>query len=251
MLSWAEQKKYLILGTALGLFVLAVAGPSFLIIRRSPSCFNGTQDGAERGIDCGGACALLCRGEALDPLIQFVRTLHVGDSIWGVVAYAENKNPDAGAANVPYLFKLYDEQHLLVAERRGEVYIPPNKGFVIFEGRIDVGNRTPTRATFEWSAEPRFMRVLPEPVLEIRTKRFVVENGSSRLDATLHNPALTSLARVETAALLFDAAGNVFSASGSRVNTLRGLEERSLSFTWPRILPEPARMEIFYSVSKR
>lgn len=247
MRSWAQQRKVKIVSGIASFVVLAFV--VWVLLPERSSCFNNVRDGNERGIDCGGSCRLLCQGEALDPLIHFARAVPVAPFVWGAVAYVENRNENAGARAVPYVFKLYDAQNLLLFERHGEAYIPPRKVFALFEGRMEVGSRLPARATFAFTASPRFEVMPPQMVLPVRNTRFVSEEGSSRLEAVLSNPTLTLLLRIEATAVLFDHAGNVFAASATKVPRLPPGGAVTLSFTWPRVFKAPpARMEILYTI---
>lgn len=250
MLSWSQKQKLKFLGWA-GVFVFALAGVALLILSEGPNCANGKQDGDERGTDCGGSCRFVCEGDALDPLVVFARAVPVADSVWGAVAYVENRNKDAGAYGVPYVFKLYDEHSLLLYERRGTAYLPPNKAVALFEGRMETGSRTPARASFAFESPPRFERLEAEPELGVRVIRFESGERQSRLLAGLDNPLLFPLGRVEAVALLFDADGTVFAASSSVLPRLPAQAETVVSFTWPGALPAPARIEVLYTAPGR
>lgn len=249
MLSWSQKKQFLfivILGCAL-IFAISVF---FISTRSKPDCFNDKKDGTERGVDCGGSCRLLCVGEASAPLIYFVRALRIDTGVGGAVAYIENHNQTVGARRAPYVFKLYDENNLLIAERHGEAFIPPRKVFALFEGQMFVGSRVLSRASFEFTVPPRF-EVMPEaPALEFRNKRFKVTNTASMVQVELVNPLLTAVTGITATALLFDGDGTVFAASATEVPYLSSNATVALTFTWPSRLEAPARMEIFYTVSQ-
>lgn len=246
MLSWAQTQKVKILGVA-ALLIAVVLAVWALLPERS-SCGNGVRDGDERGVDCGGSCRLLCQDEARAPVVQFARAVPVSNSVWGAVAYVENKNENAGARSAPYVFKLYDAESLLLYERRGVAYIPPRKVRAVFEGRMDVGDRVPTRATFAFTVPPRFEVIPPEITLQVRNQRFTGAEGGSRLDAELVNPTQSALTDIEVTAALFDEGGNLFAASAARVPRLPPRGTVPLVFTWPEEVMPPARMEILYAI---
>ena len=250
MLSWAQQRKlWFVGGVSLSLIgVLSVY--AFTALRGAPRCDNDTRDGDERGVDCGGACLKLCSADTTPPLIHFTRALEIESGIWGAVVYAENRNVGAGAKDVPYVFKLYDEENLLIYERRGKTFIPPRKVFAIFEGKMQSGNRTPSRATFEFLEEPTFLR-FEEPLLSLSTKGFSTSEEGSSLQATIQNPSSRVVEGIEITALLFGGDGNVIAASATRVKKLMAEERASLVFTWPRELEIPARIEVLYRVQSR
>lgn len=246
MLSWAQTQKLKLAGGAA--LILAAAFAVWALLPERSSCSNGVQDGAERGVDCGGSCRLLCRGEARDPIVHFARAVPVSESVWGAVAYVENKNENAGASKTPYLFKLYDAENLLLYERRGEAYIPPGKVFAVFEGRMQTGSRVPTRAVFSFTAPPRFEVAAPEPVLPIRNHRFSADEAGARLEARIANPTLSLIGEIDAAALLFDPSGNLFAASAATIRRLAPRGAAALVFTWPHFLETPSRIEILYTV---
>lgn len=249
MFSWAQKQRILVVVVPLGLFLLLV-GVFLLIVRNRPNCANGRQDGNETGIDCGGSCRRLCPGIAAEPLVHFARAVPVGEELWGAVAYMENRNPFAGVRSAPYLFKLYDAENLLIYDRRGTAYLPPQKSIAIFEGAMQVGSRVPTRATFAFTEPLRFERMAEDPKLEIRGRRFESASGVSHLEAQLVNPTGSALSQVSLTALLFDASGNVFAASATVIQTLSAHASVPLSFTWPQEFPAPpARTEILYSAT--
>ena len=251
MLSWSQRRKYKIIGGVVLALLIFFVIPSFIILRDKPTCSNGVRDEGEKGVDCGGVCILLCKGNARAPVVRFSRVLKVSQGVWNSVTLLENKNLDSGWRSAPYTLKIYDDNNLIVAERHGELYIPPKNVFTVFEGGIDVGKREPTRATFEFTSPARFERMTPDPVINIRSKRFVQSIDGSRLDVSLYNPSRIDIGRFELSALLFDSTGNVFAASATVEDEIHSLSTLNLSFTWPSKLPEPERIEVLYTVPSR
>ena len=247
MYSWAQRRRSFVVGIlAIGVAVFVFVSWRILFSVRA-SCSDGVQNNGERGVDCDGSCALVCRGETLPPLIHFARAVETGGGVFGAVAYLENRNRNFAVKSAPFVFKLYDEANLLVAERHGTAPVPPGQVFALYEGGLVTKDRVPTRATFSFTEPLRFERVSPLPPLSLRRTHF--EAGEvSRLDAVAENPLLHSLQKVRVTALLFGEDGNVFAASATEIPVLRARGSTSLSFTWPRLLPEPARIELLTSI---
>ncbi len=180
MYSWAEKRRATLIAIFVaGLFVFLVSSLRILFYTRA-TCTDGVQNNGERGVDCGGACARLCVGEALPPLVHFARAVETEKGIWGVVAYLENRTKGAGVPRMPYVFKLYDAQNILVAERHGTASVPAETAFAIFEGALMTGDRVPSRASFEFTAPLVFERVSERPAFRISNQHF--ESGAvSRL----------------------------------------------------------------------
>ncbi len=247
MLSWAQRRKLFFWG-GVTLFFLVVFGVySTVSLYKAPNCSNNENDGNERGIDCGGGCARVCKADIVMPTIEFARTLEVDEGVWGAVAYIQNRTVGAGARGVPYVFKLYDEENLLLYERHGTTFIPPRKAFAVFEGKMFPGSRTPARATFEFIGEPVFLR-MQEPELSVTTKDFTTSEQSSALQAVITNPSRIPVEGITATALLYGQDGNVLGASATVVSKLAGEGSVVLTFTWPRPLEEPSRVEVLYAV---
>ena len=250
MLSWAQRRKLIFTGGAVLLALLIFGVYGLVVFFDAPDCANGTKDGDERGTDCGGSCVRICRVDTVPPVVHFARTLQITEGVWGAVAYLENRNAGAGARFVPYRFKLYDEENLLLYERRGEAFIPPRKVFALFEGQMKTGNRIPSRATFEFLEEPVFVR-MAEPDLTLVTKGFSAGPNGSLLEATLTNPTRAPVEGIEATALLFSGDGNVIATSATVVKRLPGGGSTMLAFTWPTELETPSRIEVLYTVPGR
>src|SRR3989344_7537239 len=124
-LSWSGRRQllYYIVGAAI---LLVVVGGVWQIFFAKPAiCFDGTQNGDERGVDCGGSCALICPMDAKAPVVLWTRAFQVAPGIYTAAAYVENRNVGAGAHKVKYSFQLRDEQNLLVKEYVGGTDLPP------------------------------------------------------------------------------------------------------------------------------
>ena len=250
MLTWAGQRRILFVGT-IAFLVFVVAGTFALFaFYNPPDCNNGSRDGDERDVDCGGRCPRVCAKDTEPLIIHFTRTLEVDDGLWGAVAYIENRNAGAGAREVPYVFKLYDAQNILLYERHGEAFIPPRKVFAIFEGQMRSGSRTPTRATFVFESDPVFLR-MSEPQLSLTTKGFIATERGSSLEAIIVNPSSAPVEGIIATALLFASNGNVIGTSATSLTKLAGGGSATLTFTWPRQLEIPARTEVLYTVPGR
>lgn len=247
MLSWAQQRKLFFVSGVVLFCVVVFGGYGLISLYKAPNCGNNERDGNERGVDCGGSCLRVCRADVQAPVVNFVRTLNVEDGVWGAVASLENRSAGVGARNVPYVFKLYDAENLLLYERHGTAFIPPRKVFAIFEGQMKTGNRTPTRATFAFTSEPVFVR-MTEPALTLSTKGFTTGETGSFLQVVMRNPSRTAVEGIEATVLLYGTDGNVLAASATSVKKLNEEGSIPLTFTWPRQLEDPARIEVLYTV---
>lgn len=239
MSSWGhrQQTKY-ILTAVIIVAVLLIVAVYFGFFNNKPTCFDGKLNGDETGVDCGGSCLKICEADQLNPIVLYTRIFQVNnqpsDGIYSLLAVIEDPNVSLYAQNVPYIFKIYDKDNVVIGERKGEVFIPPNKIFPIFEGTFKTGTRVPARMTFQFSDSPVWRKaVLSEPALNVLNENVTVASSSARLEALLENPYPYDLSNIEVVALLYDENDNVFAASKTVVDSLPRRVKAPLIFTWP------------------
>lgn len=235
MLSWAAKRKTLYSLAFVATLLLFVAAPTTYILYRPPTCTDGKQNQAEQGVDCGGPCVNLCQEKELEPIVLWQRSFEVGPGAYNVIAYVQNPNVDSAAIQVPYLFRLYNSDQVLIGERTGKINLPPNKSFPVFEANVPSGKQVPTRVSFEFRAKPYWVRqksVFPD----VRINNVVLsrEDANPLLNAEIENRELSTYDRVPVVAILYDTAGNAVAASRTILDSIEGQSTQSVVFTWPK-----------------
>lgn len=253
MLSWSAKRQLTIIGIGALVVLVIIVLPSFFIFYKAPTCFDGKQNQGEGAVDCGGPCQLLCKSETLDPIVRWQRVFPVSKGVYNAVAYVENPNFNSGIRSVPYLFKVYGTDNLIVYERRGQTFIPPRKVFAIFETGIITGERTPARTTFEFTSPLSWQRGISfNPEIRIKDKIIQSEESSPRLEATLENPNVIDIANVEVVAIVYDLLGNAMASSKTIVDNLSKDNNAHVVFTWPEpFSSKSAKIELIYRVLPR
>lgn len=233
-MSWASRRRTTY-ATGVILFLSIVIGiPLIIALYRPPSCIDGKQNQGETAVDMGGPCALLDVRTLSPHSVLWARSFQVRGGNYAAVAYIENPNKEAGVRAVPYRFGLYDENNVLVAERRGTAFIMPSGTTPVFEGAIDTGNRTVARTYFEFMDPLVWVRVEnAASVLSISNKKMTDAALAPRLTASVENTSVASALNPSFVAVIFDPAGNAFAASATTFTRLAGGEKRELVFTWP------------------
>lgn len=239
-LTWSARRQLLYYGVG---FVIAAGvlwwGYNAFFVK-APSCSDGVQNQDERGVDCGGACSLVCVADTKPLTVLWSRAFLTAPSIYTAAAYVNNTNVTAGAQSVRYSFQLFDDQNSLVIEREGVINIPPVKVVPIIETGIYVGNRTVSRALFAFADTPVW-RSTQTPALRI-TNQELAQDGSS-LTASVVNDTLNDIKKVTVTAVLFDAQGVARGASKSTI-TVPKKGSQLVTFTWPQGVPNVVRAEL-------
>ncbi len=235
---WEAQRKFVYTMIFIGIAVIVIGIPAFFILYTPPSCEDGKMNKDEAGVDCGGSCQKLCQNAALPPVVIWSQKFMVTPTVYSVVAYVENPNAAAEARDVPYTFKILNDQGQPIAERKGTAYIPAHKKIAVFEGGINVGDVKPGRVEFEFTKPAYWIRVKQsEPRLTISDQALTNENEKPRIDATISNPTISTISKIDVMAIVYGGDGNAIAASRTYVDHLDRDESAPLVFTWPNQFP--------------
>jgi len=222
----------------LGIFIffsLTIGVPVAIYLQNPESCHDGIQNQNETSPDHGGPCIILDESALTPRAILWTRAFKVRSSLYDTVSYVLNPNETAGVATpVEYQFGLYDNENILVVERTGTTYLMPGGITPIFEGGIDIGNRTVARARFRFTEPMVWNRVRKSitNMVEVTNKEIVDSTTAPRLNAGVINKSVEDLTNITFVAVVFDRAGNAIAASATALPRLNAGETQQVIFTW-------------------
>lgn len=243
VLSWSLRRQLLYYAVG-GVILLVIFIAGYQTFLTTPAtCFDQKQNGDENGVDCGGACSLICSDVARAPVVLWARSFSISPKNYTAAAYIQNPNRTGGAQNVGYSFQLFDEKNLLVIERRGTIDLPPIQTIPIVEPNIDVGNRTVARTLFSFTSVPVWYK-LSNPLPVITLSNQILSPDGSRLSLRLTNGSLNEVAGLTVAAVLFDSQGVARGASRSFIGRMDRKSSQEVTFTWPQGVEGVVRAEI-------
>ncbi len=182
------------------LVMAAVLGWLIFATNYEPAnCFDGKMNNNEVGIDCGGGCQYLCPFQTVDPTILFSRSIETTSDVYNAVAYVENSNFNAGVKSADYVFKLYDENNELIAERVGNTFIPAGRISPIFEGTITTESRKPAKTFFEFTGEQHWTEASALDEVPLIAKNKILTNADSKpqITARLENTSIFEFRDIE------------------------------------------------------
>jgi hypothetical protein len=248
-LGWARQRQLNYFLTVLGFFVV-VGLVIFFIYKPAPSCFDGKLNQDEQGVDCGGVCSLACTGQIRPLKISWVRPLKVTNGWYDLVARVENLNTTLGNRNLPYNLSVYDTDNVLITTRSGSTFVNPNDVFLIFESRVDTGERIVGKVFLEFPTSTPWERVSPvEKDLYIERREFSNEPRPI-LHLSVGNSSLLPYSDIQVVTVLSDINNNTFAASKTIVDSLGSNSRKEVYFTWPRpFSAEPSYVDSYWRVN--
>src|SRR3989344_9514087 len=219
-MTWSQKRQTLIISiflVILFVFLGITVGPK---LRHVSTCTNGTRDGNELGVDCGGSCPKLCAFEVSSPAIRFFTFMKVSENFYNVIAYIENQNIDSGIKNIGYEFELFDANNLSIMKKTGKTFLAPGPT-AIFEPYIDTGGLVPMRVSFRFTEPFIFSKVAKgssDVIFSLVDKNLTRLQTSPLLEAILKNNSNYNLSGFEVLALLRDINSNVVVFSKTMVD---------------------------------
>ncbi len=235
----------------IGALLLAIIGYIIYVnfLKVEPTCFDGKQNQDERGIDCGGICALVCPMDTRSIVPLWSRVFEITPGVYSAVTYLENQNTTSGVEAVSYELRTYDANNILTSEPiTGTMFIGPNDRTAIFESPIITGNRIPKEAFFTLTSIPQWKKTDPKfqvPQLGSRAIVLTDETTSPKLSAEIVNNTLHDYRSIPVVAVLYNSQGNAIHASQTFVESINQQSSVPVFFTWPKPFNEPvARIEI-------
>lgn len=236
---WRARRKLSYTLIALIPFILIAGVIYYAIFFPDPTCFDGEQNGSETGVDCGGQCERICQSDTSDIAVDWARSFAVSDDIYNAAARMNNPNVTLEANDVQYSFRLFDDEGLLITERRGEMDILPQPDTLAFEAGIEVEDRGVARTEFQFIEKPFWEQ-------SSRTDaRFAVSN-KTLTDATGTNPRLTfdvsnrtvqNYQGLQLTGVIFDGANKPVHVSRTNLGSIPAQSTKSSAFTWRQPFP--------------
>lgn len=251
-MDWSTRRQ---LGILLGAIAVIVGG-AFLfwgrsLIVDSSSCFDGVQNGQEIGVDCGGACKLLCSSETQPALLRWVQSVPSVSDHYHLLAYIENPNRFAYIPEINYEFIVYGAgpgQEVIIP---GRAQILPNQRSVIMQPRVALPF-TPTETFFRFTEDWSWQQSADQSTSELVVDGvdFNPDSFVTNLKAVLRNPTFVDFSDISVVVLGYDNLGTVVMASQTVVSELPATDQSDLVYTWPEqaIKSEVERFEFVIMV---
>lgn len=250
MSKWSAKRKrriLIIIGVVLLFFIVL-----FFIRaenRKQPSCFDGIQNGAETGVDCGGICARMCSEEVRNLVVWWERPFRVTNGVYNVVAYVENQNLDAGLEYLEYEFRLYDKNNIIASEPvRGATFIEPNKRTAIFESGVVTGDNEPHTVFFRVLSRPDWKRTSQDFAYNLFSVSDPVlsnQDSTPKLSARITNSTLINFSEITVAVIIYNERGNAIATSQTYLPSLDQGSTQQIFYSWPLPFTESvSRIEI-------
>ncbi len=248
-MSWTSRRKSRIIYIFLAIVCLGGGLLIVPLVTRTPTCFDGRTNGTETGVDCGGSCALQCKEYTQDLNIKWQRSYQIVKGFYNAVAYVENQNFQAGTKKINYKFRLYDKDRILVAERNGQTFVEPNRGFIVFDQQIPVGNSIPVYTTFDFTDTVSLYKTdarYDDLIIRVTGQELQTHDIKPRFSATLKNISdVYTISDIDVYVVLYDEDDNAVQVGKTRLDQLIPRQEKNIFIVWQnQFEKKPVRFEV-------
>ncbi|HSA08709.1 MAG TPA: FxLYD domain-containing protein [Candidatus Moranbacteria bacterium] len=234
---------YLIIFSTIALVIYLIKSPD-------PSCSDGKQNQAEKGIDCGGPCSpCSVISEAKDLIVQETVFLSEENNLHDVVAKIDNPNDVIGAEFFNYTFTLKDGNGTVIATSEGSSFIlPADNKYIAKIGIKTSDGSIPASVEFsvsnvQWS----LLKDTAKPQIGVYGKKFENDPAGigSRVEGILRNESIYDLKKIEVVIVLRNENNRVVGINTTQRDSIRAKEQQSFQITWPTsILDNVQKIEV-------
>ena len=234
-MTWSQKRQFTIISVILAIFLILAVIFILPRLKEHPTCLDGKQNQKEVQIDCGGPCEKLCSFQASNISVRWAKALLVTGNFYNALVYIENQNLNAGLKNISYEFKFYDQNNILITERKGSTDVSQGGSSFIFEPAVDMKGFVPYRTTFKFTEEQVFYKEnsnISKVFIAAEDKKLRDLDTNPKLQVVLSNESSLDLDNLEVVAILYDTEGNAIGFSKSFVESFPKNKKKKVFFTW-------------------
>jgi Mg-chelatase subunit ChlD len=235
-MTWAAQRQIIYFSVAMTIILIVVGIPLYSLWHHTPTCFDGSQNGLEQGVDCGGICTRLCVALEINPVVVWQQAFQVEPGLYSAVVYIKNTKLNAESKGVPYTFTFRDQTNAIITERKGIASIPSGKNFAIFESNIAIPkNVSSVHTSFFFTGPIEWTRASKDAAqVTIQNQRIEGLTKTPTVTADLVNTSFNPIGRVDAIAIVYNTDGNAIAASKTYVDSIGKQASSQVVFTWPQ-----------------
>lgn len=239
-LNWRSQRQIIIFSVYFLIIFIPVAFTVFMLLKKTPSCYDGLQNQDEQGTDCGGdICSLRCDGSYRDIKVNFSRGLKVTDGVYDIFALLENYNTNINFPNVPYDISFFSVDGKLLGQATGSISMYPQRKAVIYFPSLNLAQEPKTIDLNLGQYKALFFNKLDEVPQNVSVESWQAQRGANeslQVVGEIKNPNNQEVVNLSVYAMLYDDTKTVYAVSKTKVYSLKGREKTAVTFTWGNIL---------------
>lgn len=235
-MEWSQKRKIIYAIAFAVVVILISAYPVYKVTHPKETCTDQKQNGTETGVDCGGACTAVCLVDIKPPRIVWAKAFLLEGGRYDLGAYVENINMSSGVKRARYALRAVDATGQVLAEKKGEVELPPASAVLLFETGVTFsGNLDHVEVVFEPEDLNHWVKAsTAQSVVTSKNQSLKNTDTRPRFDAILVNTDLVNeVSDLTLGAIVYDALRHPVAVSRTFVKNIEKGGEQSVFFTWP------------------
>lgn len=241
--SWRVRRKRTIIYTIVIILLAFIFYKTYPYIFPKPTCFDNKQNGLEEGIDCGGACQLICATAILPVEIKTARIIETEKDLYDLVAIIQNKNIDKEPASglMDYKFSIYDKAGVLLKTLNISSQLMLGQTFPVIIQNLPLKLSTSGNSISKVVVEAvpngqdwlKVDQVFAKNFLSVNTVDFKRDfNNISQLTVTLNNLTKAKFEDIPIRVTLKDKLGNFIAVNETILKNIEPSGTADVVFTW-------------------
>ena len=220
-------------------FIIGICWFLYSIFKSKPSCFDGSRNQNEEGVDCGGVCAKKCEFVATVDL-QVKETGLIGSSTTGEYDFygiVSNPNMAQGSDDFSYRIVLEDASGAVLGEKSGDSYILPGEEKYIIENNI-LANGAPTKAELvisnpHWIEFYEYYKKPELNIVNLSYNEITSGVGYYEVKGLLENKSPFDFNVLKVKIIVKDFSGKIIALNSTAMGTVLSGEDRDFRVFWP------------------
>jgi len=125
--------------------------------------------------------------------------------LYSAIAYVENQNTNASVKNLPYSFKLYDKDGVILSEKTGKVNLNPRQIIPISQTGFSTGELDAVKVSFDFTDKIVWQKDdQKDPVLIIKDEQIVPDKEVQKIMAEVFDFSSEDVKNVTFVVIVYD-----------------------------------------------
>jgi len=228
-IDWATKRKIIYSAIVFIVVFSFIFYKSYDIIFPAATCNDMKMNGVETGVDCGGACALVCKNETLPIQAGVVKFFVSGENTYDILATFNNPNMYSSPKDFTYKIDIYDISGAKIDSLQNTIAAPTGDIIPVYIKDYKAKNIS---KVFSSVVDYSMYKSLGATTLKLENFKF--ENGNiPKLSVTYSSPYKFNLdGNIRVIAILYDALGSVLLAGETSIDGLYVDQKNTFSLAW-------------------
>lgn len=226
---WATKRKIIYSSVAAIVLLLILINSFWGSIFPNPTCNDKKMNADESGVDCGGSCLSVCRGEYMNIEKDLPIFFKSGDGLYDILATFKNNNRYIAPKEFTYRLDIYDQSGIKIDSIENTIEAPTGDTIPIYIKDYKAENIS---KIFVNILDYKMQKTLG--ATSVRLEDFKFTNGDiPKLSVSYSSPYRFDIKeKIDILVLLYDSLGSVALVGKTSIDGLYTDKKDDFSLAW-------------------